>query len=128
MAGIVVAWFGSWWWMYWRPEIPGCLALYIYIGTGYWIRIVVPVEGFLAAVLGLCPACSGLSARHSGVGGTPAARQGSTNVGTDSSAESPVDGLTLAKRKRLSAVQLGRCSVLKGLLCSCVFASAQEEC
>ena len=69
-----------------------------------------------------------VNARHSGVGSNPAAGQRGADAWTDSSAESPVDGLTLAKRKRLSAVQLGRCSVLKGLLCSCVLASAQEEC
>ena len=38
--------------------------IYIYIGTGYWIRIVVPAQGCLAAVLGLCLVGSGLSARQ----------------------------------------------------------------
>ena len=37
---------------------------YIYIGTGYWIRIVAPAQGGLAAVLGLCLVGSGLSARQ----------------------------------------------------------------
>ena len=56
-----------------------------------------------------------VNARHSGVGSDPAAGQRGADAWTDSSAESPVDGLTLAKLKRLSAVQLWRCLVLFGL-------------
>ena len=73
MAGIVVAWFGSWWWMYWRPEIPGRM-LYLYL---YWYRVLDTYCGSRAGMLGrgswTLPRGLGLKCSAAGVGGTHAA-------------------------------------------------------
>ena len=54
---------------------------------------------------GTLPCVLGLKCSVPGAGGNPASRRRSTTAWADGSAERPVDGLNVAKLKRLSAEQ-----------------------